>query len=105
MDDDENNVTFLYKLTAGICEKSFGMNVATMAGIPSVIVDRATEIAEKTEITHKMKDTTYAMEVDGETQKLNITPAVVEDLAYLFSSKRNKQSTARILNSFTKLVV
>ncbi len=27
-------VTFLYKLTNGICPKSFGMNVALMAGLP-----------------------------------------------------------------------
>jgi DNA mismatch repair protein MSH6 len=103
MDDDEQNVTFLYKLTDGICEKSFGMNVATMAGIPKAVVDRATEMAEKTEIAHKMKDTTYAMEVEGEPKTINITPAVIEDLAYLFSSKQNKQSVARIVNSFTRL--
>ena len=103
MDDDEQNVTFLYKLTTGICEKSFGMNVASMAGIPASVVERAREVAEQTEIEHKNKDTTHAMDVDGQPKKLNITPAVISDLAYLFSSKRNSQSTKRILNSFKNL--
>jgi DNA mismatch repair protein MSH6 len=105
MDEDEHNVTFLYKLTSGICEKSFGMNVAMMAGIPSDVVTRATTIAEEVEVTHKLKDTTYAMAVDGEDNNtLIITPAVIADLSYLLSNKTNKMSTDRILHSFKKLI-
>ncbi|KAI8643162.1 muts domain V-domain-containing protein [Parasitella parasitica] len=104
MDEDEQNVTFLYKLTTGICEKSFGMNVATMAGIPQSVVTRATKIAEETEIVHRAKDTTYKMAVDG-NEVINMTPAIIADLAYLVSSKGSKLSTERILNSFQKLLV
>jgi DNA mismatch repair protein MSH6 len=105
MDEDEHNVTFLYKLTSGICEKSFGMNVAMMAGIPSDVVTRATTIAEEVEVKHKLKDTTYAMAVDGEDNNtLIITPAVIADLSYLLSNKTNKMSTDRILHSFKKLI-
>lgn len=104
MDDDEQNVTFLYKLTKGICEKSFGMNVAAMAGIPKVVVERAKVIAEKTEIDHKLIDTTYSMEIDGDKSQINITPAIMEDLSYLFTKKRDMSSTRRILKSFTKII-
>ncbi|EPB93010.1 hypothetical protein HMPREF1544_00084 [Mucor circinelloides 1006PhL] len=104
MDEDEQNVTFLYKLTTGICEKSFGMNVATMAGIPPSVVTRAAKIAEETEIVHHSKDTTYKMAVCGK-EDINLTPAVVADLAYLMSNKKSNLSTERILASFQKLIV
>ena len=29
---NENEVTFLYKLTEGVCSKSYGLNVAKIAG-------------------------------------------------------------------------
>ncbi|KAL9544155.1 hypothetical protein MBANPS3_007766 [Mucor bainieri] len=105
MEEDEQNVTFLYKLTPGICEKSFGMNVATMAGIPPSVVARAAKIAEETEIAHHAKDTTYKMAASGK-EGINVTPAVVADLAYLMSNKKkSKVSTQRILASFKNMVL
>lgn len=106
MDEDEHNVTFLYKLTSGICEKSFGMNVAMMAGIPTDVITRAATVAEEVEVTHKLKDTTYGMTVDGECNgAMKITPAIIADLSYLLSNKRNTMSNERILHSFQKLVL
>jgi len=51
VDDERKDVTFLYKLTRGICPKSYGMNVARMAGIPERIVNRAEEVALQFERT------------------------------------------------------
>lgn len=99
MDEGEHNVTFLYKLTAGICSKSFGMNVAMMAGLPKSIVERATIIAKETEIEHKQKDTTYA----GEGSSSNITPSILADLLYTFSDQPKEGAMARIINSFKNL--
>lgn len=36
-------ITFLYKFVNGACPKSFGINVARMAGIPKAILKRAAE--------------------------------------------------------------
>uniref|UniRef100_A0A0D3H6Q7 DNA mismatch repair protein n=1 Tax=Oryza barthii TaxID=65489 RepID=A0A0D3H6Q7_9ORYZ len=36
-------VTFLYKLTPGSCPKSYGVNVARLAGIPASVLQRANE--------------------------------------------------------------
>lgn len=103
MDEDERNVTFLYKLTPGICEKSFGMNVAMMADIPSSIIERAANIAKEVEINHKLKDTTYAMQVDHEN-KSNVTPAIATDVKYLLSSnKKDNLAVQRVLKSFRNL--
>ncbi|KAI8853214.1 muts domain V-domain-containing protein [Chytridium lagenaria] len=48
-DEENREVTFLYKLAKGACPKSFGMNVASMAGISSDIVDCADEVASSFE--------------------------------------------------------
>ncbi|GMH33654.1 hypothetical protein BSKO_01488 [Bryopsis sp. KO-2023] len=38
-------VTFLYKVVEGACPKSYGMNVAKLAGLPSSVVEMAAEIS------------------------------------------------------------
>lgn len=45
----QETVTFLYKLSAGACPKSYGFNAARLAGISSNITRRAQEIARKLE--------------------------------------------------------
>lgn len=37
----EKELTFLYRLTSGACPESYGLQVATMAGIPKPIVEKA----------------------------------------------------------------
>jgi hypothetical protein len=37
----EKELTFLYRLTSGACPESYGLQVATMAGIPRSIVEKA----------------------------------------------------------------
>ncbi|KAL6627315.1 hypothetical protein ACP70R_031041 [Stipagrostis hirtigluma subsp. patula] len=37
----EQELTFLYRLTSGACPESYGLQVATMAGIPRSIVEKA----------------------------------------------------------------
>jgi DNA mismatch repair protein MSH3 len=38
-------ITFLYKVVPGVAESSFGMNVAALAGLPLVVVGRASQRA------------------------------------------------------------
>ncbi|KJE89320.1 mismatch repair protein Msh6 [Capsaspora owczarzaki ATCC 30864] len=49
VDEGKREVTFLYKLTDGVCNKSHGMNVANMAGLPSEVIDRAEQKAAEFE--------------------------------------------------------
>ena len=42
-------ITFLYKLVPGVADRSFGLNVARMAHLPTAVVDRAAEQAEHLE--------------------------------------------------------
>lgn len=42
-------VTFLYRLTDGACPKSYGVNVARLAGLPEEVVYRAAVVSEQAE--------------------------------------------------------
>jgi len=44
---DPEEVTFLYTLAAGACPKSYGTNVARLAGLPASVVRRAAEISSR----------------------------------------------------------
>ncbi|XP_043250330.1 probable DNA mismatch repair protein Msh6 [Colletes gigas] len=45
----QETVTFLYKLSEGACPKSYGFNAARLAGVPSIITNRAHEISKQLE--------------------------------------------------------
>ena len=42
---ETNPVTFLYKFTRGVCKNSYGMNCASLAGLPATVVERAKAMA------------------------------------------------------------
>ncbi|KAJ1289623.1 hypothetical protein BS78_02G178900 [Paspalum vaginatum] len=45
-------VTFLYRLTPGACPKSYGVNVARLAGIPASVLQRASEKSSEFEANY-----------------------------------------------------
>ncbi|XP_026389118.1 DNA mismatch repair protein MSH3-like isoform X2 [Papaver somniferum] len=47
--NDQNEITFLYKLVPGMSDKSFGLNVARLAQLPSSCIARAAVMAAKLE--------------------------------------------------------
>jgi DNA mismatch repair protein MutS len=51
-----NGVDFLHKLARGAADKSYGIHVARLAGIPAHIISRATGILEKLEKTSNRKN-------------------------------------------------
>ncbi|MBS4012279.1 MAG: DNA mismatch repair protein MutS [Bacteroidetes bacterium] len=48
----QNKIIFLRKMTPGGSEHSFGIHVAKMAGMPSVVIDRANSILKMLEKSH-----------------------------------------------------
>lgn len=52
-DTHNEKVTFLYKLEKGVCPKSYGFNVAKLAGLPAEIISRAVDISSKFEESAK----------------------------------------------------
>lgn len=56
-----DKVVFLHKIARGGANKSFGIEVASLAGVPDVVVNRAKSILKKLEETENMRDTNSIM--------------------------------------------
>ncbi|KAF9936320.1 DNA mismatch repair protein msh6 [Modicella reniformis] len=82
VDQVNREVTFLYKLVDGVCEKSYGMNVAHMAGVPRKIVDHAELMAEAFELKQETKRE-EEMQITRGTK--NVGQGMIMDLAFLLS--------------------
>ncbi|MBO4534571.1 MAG: DNA mismatch repair protein MutS, partial [Clostridia bacterium] len=55
-----DKVVFLHRIARGATNKSFGIEVAGLAGVPKSVTDRAKEIAKQLE-QHKLGDTNTIM--------------------------------------------
>ena len=49
-DNQEQDITFLYKLSDGACPKSFGFNAAKLAGLPKSCIMEAQKVANQFEV-------------------------------------------------------
>ena len=47
--DNEGEITFLYRVEDGAMNKSYGVNVASLAGLPNSLLERAKEILKELE--------------------------------------------------------
>jgi len=47
--EDEEKVTFLYKVKKGSADRSYGINVARLAGLPEAVIDRAKQLQKELE--------------------------------------------------------
>ncbi|MHA1311623.1 MAG: DNA mismatch repair protein MutS [Candidatus Helarchaeota archaeon] len=50
----DNDIIFLYQITPGGCDKSYGIEVAKLAGLPHKVIMRASEILESLESGHEI---------------------------------------------------
>ncbi|MDR3110100.1 MAG: DNA mismatch repair protein MutS [Planctomycetaceae bacterium] len=50
--DNDDDIAFLYKIVKGAADKSYGIHVARLAGVPKCIIQRANEILDELESTH-----------------------------------------------------
>jgi len=82
VDQVNREVTFLYKLVEGVCEKSYGMNVAHMAGVPRSIVERAESMANAFELKQESKREEEMKLKKGDK---NLGLGMIMDLAFLLS--------------------
>src|SRR5271170_1429381 len=78
VDEENREVTFLYKLIDGISEKSYGMNVAAMAGVPHDVVAKAETAARDFEIGSRLAK---SLEQSGQGREVSL--ALQSDFAWL----------------------
>ena len=86
--EENGNITFLHKVKDGSVDKSYGINVATLAGLPKEVIDRANIILKgyETKENKKTSSVQIALPLNFEEKKsvveeelkkidiLNITP-------------------------------
>ena len=63
---------FLRKIIKGGADRSYGIQVAKLAGVPDMVIDRAKEIAEQltdNDITEKIQNITVEVKGEGKAQK------------------------------------
>jgi DNA mismatch repair protein MutS len=53
----ENKIVFLHRVVAGSADKSYGLHVARLAGMPDVVIDRASQVLANLEV--------HEVDVDG----------------------------------------
>lgn len=78
--EKDGNVTFLHKVKDGAIEKSYGINVAKLAGMPNDLLKRASEILKYYESTNKETTTTTSEQVTFNFDEPNEPNPVLERL-------------------------
>ncbi|KAK1318580.1 DNA mismatch repair protein MSH6 [Acorus calamus] len=78
--EDVEEVAFLYRLTPGACPKSYGVNVARLAGIPQTVLQKAA--AKSTEFEASYGKREYMSEGDLESHVKDDEIAVIKDLLH-----------------------
>lgn len=72
--ESNNQVVFLHKIIAGGADKSYGIHVAQMAGLPMPVIQRARELLQQLELKSKENsrptDSTQQMDLFPETNPL-----------------------------------
>jgi DNA mismatch repair protein MSH6 len=79
--DGVDQVTFLYRLTEGACPKSYGVNVARLAGLPDAVVRRAAVVSQQAEDRGiaGLKDTPLGAEETAAAMDIVAATNTIED--------------------------
>lgn len=73
------NIIFLRKITRGGANKSFGIEVASLAGLPKIVIDRAKEISndlENSDITNNLALPSHTSKQENAPQKKSYTDVI-----------------------------
>ncbi|KAK9476380.1 muts domain V-domain-containing protein [Lipomyces japonicus] len=99
VDESERNVTFLYRLEAGVSPGSFGMHVASMCGVDKHIVDEAEIAAKEFEHTSRVKK---AMETTNDGSFIPL--GLQSDFSWLMRTANGETSDQESLQSLKTLL-
>ncbi|KAK4161751.1 putative DNA mismatch repair protein msh6 [Cladorrhinum sp. PSN259] len=90
VDEQNRQVTFLYKLEDGVAEGSFGMHCAAMCGIPSKVIECAEVAAKEWEHTSRLKES-----LEKAKSGCYIPLGVLSDVASLLKAGREDEMDER----------
>ena len=98
--EENNEVTFLYRVKHGHADRSYGVNVARLAHLPNAIIDRAGQLITELESKKRVVQQSMAIvemvtipkelqRVEADLKKLDINQTTpLEALAYLDAWKK-----------------
>lgn len=89
VDEENRNITFLYKLEQGVAEGSFGMHCAAMCGVNQKIIDRAEEAAKLFEHTSRLKDS-----LEAAREGTYVPLGLQSDIAFLLDENDAKDNVS-----------
>ncbi|MEN2992223.1 MAG: DNA mismatch repair protein MutS [Bacteroidia bacterium] len=98
-----NKLIFLHQLRRGAMRRSFGLNVAEMAGLPPTVIRRATELLEylqrQSTPASAISDTLFSLPPDKENQLrkrlLELDPNTLTPIEALFKLQELRQLAAQ----------
>jgi DNA mismatch repair protein MSH6 len=93
VDDDNRQITFLYKLEDGVAEGSFGMHCAAMCGIPDRVVAGAEVAAREWEHTSRLKES-----LERAKEGCYIPLGVLSDVGSLLNDRRDPETGLSEMN-------
>ncbi|MBC7328035.1 DNA mismatch repair protein MutS [bacterium] len=97
--EEEGNIVFLYKIRPGATDKSYGIQVASLAGVPKEVLKRAREILEELE----KKERPSAGKIPTRRQTLQLSLFEFEPHPVLEELKKLDLSNMTPLESLYKL--
>lgn len=75
--EEADHITFLYKITSGTMNKSYGINVAKLANMPLSVLDRATTIL------HQLENQVPSSNPQPQSSPMHSLPPWIQDLRSL----------------------
>ncbi len=100
-----DNIKFLRKIIRGGADKSYGIQVARLAGLPDIVIDRAMELVEQltdNDITEKLQNIdTSAANTAG--RKASVKPVHYDDVDLAQMSLFDTTSDADVLKELSEI--
>ncbi len=83
VEESESGVKFLYKVIPGSADKSYGIYVAKLAGIPESVIERAKELQEKFEREFLIKSSSDGGDILEYLKNLNVDALSPKDALFV----------------------
>ncbi len=102
--EDSNKITFLYKIILGCTDKSYGIHVAELAGLPRSLITRSKEILKELEEEKKQRPLKKSLAKQLQFLPPTHTPIhpVVEALNHLEPNELTPIEALNVLNRLKK---
>ena len=97
----DDNVVFVRKIVRGGANKSFGVEVARLAGVPKEVIDRAKEISNNLEsVNHKLELNLFKENKDKVKDNSKLALSILNSLKDIDMTRVSPMHAFDLLNDF-----